>query len=77
MEFFIISCPGRGRVFLDKVFQGENINNETPTVFKCNRGVHEISMECLSGKTCATPAQMLTIKDTNPILPLEVKFTCL
>lgn len=47
-----------------------------PKIFQCNTGVHDIRMDCLDGKICDEPIQRIRIEHTNPILPMEVIFTC-
>ncbi|MBU0973056.1 MAG: hypothetical protein KKC20_20595 [Proteobacteria bacterium] len=77
MEFFKVPCPGKGNVNLDGVFQGPNFQNGALHVFQCNRGDHDIEMTCLVGKNCKESMQNKVVKDTDPILPMEVPFSCL
>ncbi len=76
MEFFKVPCPGKGNVKLDGVFQGPNFQNGELHVFQCNRGDHDIEMECLVGKKCKEALQNKIVKNTDPILPMEVPFVC-
>ena len=76
MEFFKLVCPEKGNVSIDGNFQGESMDGTEPRVFQCNTGIHDIAMACLNGKQCQEPVQRLRIEHTNPILPMEVIFTC-
>ncbi len=76
MEFFSVPCPGKGKVSIDGVFQGDSKVDEKLHVFQCNEGTHEIAMACLVGRTCRRAVQEMVIAGTNPILPQEVTFTC-
>jgi hypothetical protein len=76
MQFFTVPCPGKGKVSVGGSYQGENMDGAGLKVFQCNKGVHDIGLECLVGKQCLNPLQRVEIKGTNPIDPMEVKFTC-
>lgn len=78
MEFFTVPCPGRGQVSIDGNVQGENKEqgSDKPVIFQCGRGLHDISMACLVGKTCSVQVQRVEVGGTNPIEPMEVPFTC-
>jgi hypothetical protein len=43
---------------------------------KCNEGLHIISLQCPHEKKCSPPQVKIDIKDTNPISPLKIPFTC-
>ncbi len=77
MEFFKVTCPGSANVLIDGIFQGETMDGADPRVFQCNTGMHDITLECLDGKQCLEPVKRVQIKNTNPILPMEVTFSCL
>ena len=77
MEFFQCPCPERGEVILDNVGQGPNkdvAGNVLPK--QCNEGRHTISLKCTGSKKCSPEQVDIEITGTNPILPLEVPFTC-
>jgi hypothetical protein len=76
MEFFTAPCPGRGQVFINGVFLGENKSIDELSVFQCNPGYHNISLTCLVGKHCRESVQFKKITATNPIEPMEVPFIC-
>ena len=79
MEFFMVSCPGKGdkgEVSIDSSPQGENITDDELNVVQCNPGHHNISMMCLVGKACRESIQSIEIIGTNPIQPMEVPFLC-
>ncbi|MCD4678025.1 MAG: hypothetical protein K8S18_18835 [Desulfobacula sp.] len=76
MEFFKVTCPGKGKVSIDGSYQGENTDGTEQKIFQCNPGAHDISMECLEEKQCAEPVKRVQIEDTNPILPKEIYFIC-
>lgn len=77
MEFFVCRCPETGTVILDGKDQGPNRDSSGNLLTKqCNTGVHIISLQCAAGKTCAPSQAVVVIKDTDPILPMEVTFRC-
>ncbi len=76
MEFFTVPCPGKGKVSIDGRYQGDSIEDEDLKVFQCNRGTHDISMECLVGKQCKETVQRVQVEDSDPIIPMEVEFEC-
>jgi hypothetical protein len=76
MEFFTVSCSGRGEVFIDDNSLGENKSDGELNVFQCNPGNHYISMNCMVGKPCRVSKQLVNIINTNPISPMEVYFKC-
>jgi hypothetical protein len=75
MEFFQCPCPERGNVLVNGKDLGPNKDAADNLLTKqCNRGLHFISLECLDGKKCQL--RLVEIKDTDPILPMEVPFQC-
>lgn len=77
MEFFVCSCPVTGTVILDGNAQGPNKSGSGGLLTKqCNTGLHTISLQFASGKICAPAQVTVTIKNTNPISPMEVAFQC-
>ena len=76
MEFFMVNCPGLGSVAVDGSYQGDNRDDMELKVFQCNRGTHDISMECQDGKLCQESSKRVQLEDTNPIMPMEITFTC-
>lgn len=77
MEFFTCSCPGKGTVMLDGADQGLNKDEAGDLApKKANEGLHKISLSCVAGRKCRPRQRKVWIKDTDPILPLEVFFKC-
>lgn len=77
MEFFQCSCSERARVILDGRDQGFNKDDSGNLLTKqCNAGLHSITLVCLNGKKCTPELVELEIKDTDPIMPMEVSFQC-
>jgi len=75
LEFFQCPCSETGGVFLDGKYQGPNKDNAGNLLtMQCNTGLHWVFLECLEGKTCLQ--RLVEIKDTDPILPMEVPFQC-
>ncbi|GFO66393.1 hypothetical protein M1B72_17255 [Geomonas paludis] len=76
MEYFTVCCQRRGSVSVDGIYQGENKDGDTPRVFRCCAGLHDISLQCRVGQTCKEMTQRVTICGTNAIVPLVVRFFC-
>lgn len=76
MEFFTVSCLRQGKVSLDGEYLGENKQGGMLRVFQCREGLHDISLECLTGRRCRTMTQRVLVTGTNGILPLQVRFVC-
>lgn len=76
MEFFTVSCLRRGRVSVDGSYLGENKTGDTLHVFQCAPGLHDISLECLTGRQCRVMTQRVMITGTNAILPIRIYFVC-
>jgi hypothetical protein len=75
MEFFQCPCPERGNVILNGIDQGPNKDDSGILLTKqCARGLHYVTLQCRNGKTCHL--RLVLIKDTDPILPMEVPFQC-
>jgi hypothetical protein len=75
MEFFQCPCQKRGNVILDGTNLGPNKNDAGNLLTKqCGRGLHNIYLQCIDGTEC--PPQLVEIKDTDPISPMEVVFQC-
>lgn len=77
MEFFRCPCPETGNVILDGKDLGPNKDTAGKLWTKqCNEGLHTIALRCLGGKNCSPRQVTIEIKDTDPISPMEVPFTC-
>ncbi len=77
MEFFRCPCPKRGNVILDGSDQGPNKDEGGNLLTKqCNAGLHKIALKCPGGTKCLPVQVEIEIKDTDPILPMEVPFKC-
>ncbi|HJV64931.1 MAG TPA: hypothetical protein VJ550_04290 [Geomonas sp.] len=76
MEFFTVSCLRRGRVSIDGSYLGENRSGDTLRVFQCSAGLHDVSLECLTGRQCRVMTQRVMITGTNAILPIRIYFVC-
>jgi hypothetical protein len=77
MEYFVCPCPGTSEVLLDGVSQGANKDSAGNLLVKlCNEGLHIISLRCNDGKICVPQTREVDIRDTDPICPREVPFTC-
>lgn len=76
MEFFTVSCLRKGRVLIDGSYVGENRSGDTLRVFQCATGLHDISLECLTGRRCRVMTQRVMIAGTNAILPVRISFVC-
>jgi hypothetical protein len=75
MEFFHCPCPGSGSVILDGSDQGLNKDHAGNLLTKqCNRGLHFVALQCAEGRMCGK--RLVEIRDSDPILPLEVPFRC-
>lgn len=75
-EYFTVSCQRSGKVFVDGDCQGENRTGDTLQVFRCQAGLHDVSLKCLTGMRCRIMTQRVMISGTNPILPLRIRFVC-
>ena len=76
MEFFTVSCLRRGKVSVDGSYLGENKNGDSLCVFQCDAGLHDITLECLTGRRCRPMTQRVMITGTNAILPIRIYFVC-
>jgi len=76
MEFFIVKCDGRGKVYIDGSYQGESVDDQGSHVFQCGSGGHDVTLECLVGNQCQKATQRVSISETNYIDPMEVPFEC-
>lgn len=77
MEFFVCPCPATGQVILDGNDQGPNKGAAGELLTKqCGAGRHIIALQCADGRNCNPPQVDIVIRDTDPILPLEVPFQC-
>ena len=76
MEFFTVLCLRKGRVSMDGSYLGENRNGDCLCVFQCEAGLHDISLECLTGRRCRIMTQRVMISGTNAILPVRIRFVC-
>ena len=77
MEFFQCICPVTGRVLLDGSDQGPNKDISGSLLTKqCNAGLHVIALQFPDGEKCSPPLVLIEIRDTDPISPMEVAFTC-
>jgi len=77
MEFFVCRSTVKGNVILDGQDQGPNQDaSGKPLTMQCNAGVHNVSLVLGNGKSCTPQSARIDIKNTNPISPLEVPFSC-
>lgn len=80
MEFFICTCSdpdGSGDVILDGVNLGNNMDQlGNPNIKQCERGLHSVSLDCHEGKQCDPDEVDVEIKNTDPIDPMVISFSC-
>ena len=76
MEYFTVCCLRKGKVSVDGCYLGENRSGDCLRVFECVAGLHDISLECLTGRRCRVMTQRVMITGTNAILPIQVRFLC-
>ena len=78
MEFFVCLCSETCTVILDGNNNlGPNKDESGNLLTKlCNEGLHTITLQCPEGKICIPTQAEIEIKNSNPILPMEVAFQC-
>jgi len=76
MEFFTVSCLRKGKVSIDGSYLGENKSGASLRVFQCGAGLHDISLQCQTGRKCREMTQRVMLAGTNAFLPREVRFFC-
>jgi len=76
MEFFTVSCLRKGKVSIDGCYLGDNKCGQSLRVFQCDAGLHDISLECLTGRKCRVMTQRVMITGTNAIVPVKIRFLC-
>ena len=76
MEYFTASCLCRGEVSIDGISQGENKVGDTPRIFCCCAGLHDITLDYRGDGACQRQTKRVMITGTTPILPLAIPFIC-
>ncbi|HBA87251.1 MAG TPA: hypothetical protein DCZ75_04465 [Geobacter sp.] len=77
MEFFTCPCPETGDVMLDDKNLGPNRDAGGKLLTKqCNPGLHTVVLRFSDGRCCDPSSVKVRIRETDPILPMEVPFKC-